>query len=243
VAPKTSLVVVALSTFGIAVLAFSISGVFQAPSRDPIVASPFDTPPDTARIVTFGTSLTARYDWPEILTDRLAVCLDRSADVTIMAGAGQTSDWGLAQIGQVIAARPNVVIIEFTVNDADIRQGVSPAQSQANHVRIIDALKAARPDIRILLIGTNPVFGLRGMLRIRMQAYLDSYVALAEADPQVGLLDLASPWRDHIDRNGQRASLPDGLHPDMASARLVIIPPVSAAVAALWGQVCPPPMS
>lgn len=217
--------------------------VFQVPSRDAIAANPFETPPDKAHIVTFGTSLTARYDWPAALADRLAVCLDRSTDVTVVAGAGQTSDWGLTQIDRVIAARPNVVIIEFTVNDADLRQGVSPAQSLANHVRIIEALKAARPDIRILLLGTNPVFGLRGLVRVRMQTYLDRYVALAAADPQVGLLDLTGPWQDQIDREGWRTSLPDGLHPNVTSARLVVIPPVSAALAAFWGQGCPPPVS
>lgn len=206
-----------------------------------IPAEPVVSLPAAPRIVTMGTSLTTRYDWPVALEARLSGCLARPVSVTPVAGAGQTSDWGVGQIDRVLAARPDVVVMEFTINDADLRRKLSPAASRERHEQILSEIHAALPEARILLLGTNPTFGLRGLLRLRPGAYLDLYVDLALDDPRIGFLDLAPDWHARLETAERRAILPDGVHPDPEVARTVMVPALSEAIATLWRQSCPDP--
>lgn len=206
-----------------------------------IPSDPQASLPDAPRVVAMGTSLTTRYDWPAALETRLSDCLARPVTVTPVAGAGKTSDWGVGQIDRVLAARPDVVVMEFTINDADLRRKLSPAASRERHLQILGEIHGALPEARILLVGTNPTFGLRGLLRLRPGAYLDLYVDLALGDPRIGFLDLAPDWRARLETAERRAILPDGVHPDPEVARAVMVPALSAAIAPLWQQDCPDP--
>lgn len=203
-----------------------------------VQADPFADPPGSPRIAVLGTSLTARYNWPAVLGEALSACLGKPAALDVVAAAGQTSDWGLDQVERLIAQRPDVVLVEFTVNDADMRRGLSPRDSLRRHADIIAALHAALPQTRIVLIGTNPMFGLRGLLRWRMAAYLQNYVALAQSDPRVGFVDLAPEWRATIRTRGRSEVMADGVHPVALAARQVMVPLLAQTVAALWDCPC-----
>ncbi|SHF86148.1 PrsD/PrsE exporter outer membrane protein [Loktanella atrilutea] len=204
-----------------------------------VTADPFADPPRSPRIVALGTSLTANYDWPVALGEALSACLDAPTALDVVAGPGQASDWGLDQVQRVIAQRPDVVLIEFTVNDADLRRGLSPRDSRSRHIAIVAALHADLPQTRILLIGTNPTFGLRGLLRWRMGAYLENYATLARSDPRVGFVDLAPQWRDMMQTQDRSAVMADGVHPVAKAARQVMVPPLARTLAALWDRPCP----
>lgn len=208
-------------------------------ARPEIPATGFATPPSEAlRLVTMGTSLTAHYDWPKALADQLSLCLDQPVALQTVARGGETSRWGLAQVGRVLAGTPHVVVIEFVANDADLRHRLSPSESRANHAEIITRIQAAAPEARILLLGMNPVYGLRGAARPRMGAYLANYVTLAQGDPRIGFLDTTALWLDHIARSGRADVLPDGLHPDAGVAKDVAVAALEPAISALWSAPC-----
>ena len=148
-------------------LALAAGGSWQTGGRIP--ALPMDRPlaaiaPPLAgtdpagaplRIVAFGTSLTAPPGWPEALVAQLETCLGRPVVLTRVAGPGQGTAWALAQTDRVIAARPDLVLIEFAINDADLLDGIGLAASRANHGRLLDALAAGLPRAQMVLMTMN----------------------------------------------------------------------------------------
>jgi lysophospholipase L1-like esterase len=183
------------------------------------------------RITAFGTSLTARSPWPDALAARLAACLGRPVTIERVAQPGAGSDWGLAQVETVIATRPDLILMEFAINDADIGNGLWLRDSIATHESILTRLAAALPGTRVVLMTMNPSVGWRAAYRPRLPAYYETYAALADRHG-AGLIDLYAIWRRLPDL---RAAIPDGLHPSEAAA-LDLIPP--AVAAALGGAAC-----
>lgn len=169
---------------------------------------PFEDPARPAQILAFGTSLTARAPWPEDLGDTLSACLGHPVQMARVAQNGMGSAWALEQLDRVIAARPDLVLVEFAINDADLLDGVSLRRSRAQHADLLAGLRRALPDTRVLLMTMNPVSGpLRHLQRPRLGAYYGMYHELAAAHG-AGLADLYPRWQ----ASGP-ADLPDGLHP------------------------------
>ena len=192
------------------------------------VSVPIEVP---VKIVFMGTSLTAGTPWPDAVIAQLEVCLKHPMRAFRIAQGGATSAWGLAQIEKVVASAPDLVILEFAINDADLRRGLSLRQSRDNHLGMILRLQQGLPDARIILMTTNPAAGLRRLLRPRLAAYYALYSDLAEQQT-VGLIDMYPRWQA---RPSLAQDLMDGVHPSAASATLVIVPVVTAYVASVLG--------
>jgi len=184
------------------------------PSKDPL------------RLAFVGTSLTAPYDWP----DRLAECAGRQLDVSRIAQSGAASDWGREQVVRITQARPDIVVIEFSINDADLRRGMSRRVSRENHVYMITTLRAQLPEAQIVLMTMSPAHGLRRLLRPRLPSYYALYHDLGTAY-DLGVLDLYPRWRA-LPKSAR--DLYDGLHPSEAAAAQVILP----ALAGYFGLEC-----
>ncbi len=187
---------------------------------------------DPMRLTVMGTSLTARGLWPDRLGDALSACVGRPVTVTRVARVGANSAWGLAAVETVVASRPDLVLIEFAANDADISDGLWLKDSIATHHSILSRLKSALPDTRIALMTMNPAFGMRGWMRPRLAAYYAAYGPLADAHG-AGVIDIYDRWQKRADL---RAAIPDGLHPGDEAAAAQIVPVVATAVA---GRACP----
>ena len=153
--------------------------------RPPAPFEPRDRPlppgPPPERVVVLGTSLSARNDWPAALEVALAGCLGRPVAVEVIARPGATSAWGLGQVGRVAAADPDLVIVEFAVNDADILDGLWLDRSRAAHDTLVSELRALAPEARVLLMTTNHARGPRGWARPRLAAHYASYVGARAA--------------------------------------------------------------
>lgn len=226
----------ALAALGLCVclgLAGRLSGAYAPDPAEPqhrlAAALPADRP---IRIVALGTSLTRRSGWPDRLAEQLTACAGRSVTVTPIAKVGANSRWGLAQAGRVIAEKPDLVLIEFAVNDADLLDGQSRARSRANHRALVDQLTASLPGIRLVLMTTNPADGARGLVRPWLAAYNADYRRLA-ADRDLGLIDLAPVWTAALATGRSRALLPDGLHPTEAAVESVALPVIAAELGKL----------
>lgn len=204
--------------------------------------TPFDVVPKAdapLRLAVMGTSLTARYDWPDVLATRLEACLARPVEMTVIARSGKTVAWGAQQSGALLAAHPDVVLIEFTANDADPRRRITPARADTLMGDILAALHADRPAARVILMGMNPSFGPRGLLRLREARYLADYIARARREARIGYIDLAPDWMSRIAAEGGNTVLPDGLHPAQDAARAVIPARLAPELARLFGRDCP----
>lgn len=178
-----------------------------------------------------GSSLTTRNDWPEALAEGLTTCLARPVEITRVARAGAGSVWGETAVAEVVAEAPDLVLIEFAINDADLRDGIGLRDSIARHDRILEGLAAGLPDARLLLMTMSHAHGLRGLMRPRLRSYYDSYRGLA-AQHDTGLADLYPRWRV----SGQHFA--DGLHPDDAAVRAVALPVLLGMIGAAADRAC-----
>ena len=207
--------------------------ILVAIMREPPPAAPADraitlpaTLEDPLRIVAFGTSLTALYDWPEGLAAELTQCLGRRVEVVVVAEPGRTVRWAAQQIETVLAQDPDIVLIEFSINDADLLDGLSLRKSTAAHEGMIGALTRDRPERRLVLMTMSPAHGMRGALRPRLSRYYQSYRGLAQR-LDLGLVDTYPRW---LAQPGWKDALADGLHPDAAAVRGILLPPLKMVI-------------
>jgi lysophospholipase L1-like esterase len=191
-------------------------------------------------LLVLGSSLSARSDWPEDLRDRLEErlkdCAPAGVELRVIGKGGADSAWGLAQLSAGLDFRPDVVLIEFTINDADIRNRMSRGESERNHGRIIDMLKETHPEAAIYLLRLNRAHGPRALLRPSLARYERLLPEIARR-LSVGFVDLRAEWSDRWKNDGYR-SLPDGLHPTDAAAREVNVARILSIVGGVLQADC-----
>jgi lysophospholipase L1-like esterase len=188
---------------------------------------------ETIRIVALGTSLTARGGWSEPLAAALSRCESKPVSVTPIALPGATSSWGRRQIERVLAADPDLVLIEFAVNDAAIHNFVSLAQSRENIRRIIAALGSRTRPPKVYLMTMNPVHGSKAWLRRSLASYEAAYRDIAR-EQGAGFIDHRAAWLRVSEADRERL-IPDGLHPDPGQSAEII---VATLIRSLAGVEC-----
>ncbi|CAO4157338.1 SGNH/GDSL hydrolase family protein [Methylorubrum extorquens] len=180
------------------------------------------------RVITFGTSLTARGGWQGALAQTLERCTGRAVTVETLARVGATSRWALEAVADVTARHPDIVLVEFAVNDAALNRFMLPSTSEANLRRIVAVLKAGSRPPRILLMAMSPVIGLRGTIRPFLDRYYDINARVAEAEGLM-FVDHRPAWRK-LSAGELASALPDGSHPRPETASRLIVPAVQAAL-------------
>lgn len=187
------------------------------------------------RIVTMGTSLTANYDWPAVLQGRLSACLSAPVEIIKVAKNGENIRWGATQKAPVIDADPDIILIEYAINDADFLDGVSPRNARAILEGLIADLLLALPDATVVLATMSPAIGPRGHIRPRLAYHYTQYREIAE-DNDTGLIDLYPRWLARPP--GQRGLEVDGLHPDPEVTKEVILLPLTDYLGQTVGVSC-----
>lgn len=186
-------------------------------------------------IAAFGTSLTSGAGWLEPLGRQLAQSLARPVTIGDFGCPGVNSEWALANVPAVICARPDVVLVEFSANDAAYFKGLSLTRSQCNTEKLVRTLQNALPEADIFLMTMSPFRGPRRWIRPRLGAYYDVYKRVA-GKLKVGYIDHRVAWK-RMSRSELRAAIPDGGHPLPEVACRVLVPRISRAIAAaLYGR-------
>lgn len=202
----------------------------DGPRDRPLPAVVLPQPSDAIRIVAFGTSLTADYRWPVEVGRALSECFERPVLVEVVARPGAASDWGVTQTSAVLEMAPHIVLVEFAINDADLRDGNSRRVAARNTRSIVEALQdeEGSPAPAVALMTMSPATGVRGWLRPTLGRHYAQYVAMSDF-LGTGLIDLYPRWLA-LSPTG-RGLEEDGLHPDADTADEVIVPVVSAYLA------------
>ena len=161
--------------------------------------------------------------------------------ITVINGAlsGLASRSGLAFLDdRVLAVAPDVVLLEFAMNDAhtyehapDARDaGIDIAESAANLETLIDRIRAALPRCDIWVQTMNPAFDVPGnnhggSRRADLPACYQGYREVAQRKG-VGLIDNYAVWEELAvsDPERVRALIPDGVHPSPRANREVVVP-------------------
>jgi lysophospholipase L1-like esterase len=184
---------------------------------------------ESLHVVVYGTSLTAGGAWvPQTMT-ALQKRYRGQLTWTNAAGSGMHSDWGIANLDErVIAKRPDVVFIEFAVNDAVARFKIPVARAKRNLEEMIDRLRRANPNVEIVLQITNPVIdrpeGNSGWRPTLAENF--AMVRRVAAAKRTVLIDQEVGWQRVLDRGADayRALAPDGLHPNAEGYAVVATP-------------------
>jgi acyl-CoA thioesterase I len=192
-------------------------------------------PTGPLRITLLGTSLTALPDWPDQLAEALGACLSAPVVITRVAAPGRAIDWGLTQLDNVVASHPDIVLVEFAINDSDLRDGLRLSDSADMHRTLIAGLRQNLPDVRIALMTMSPAEGIRGWLRPYLAAHVAQYRVLA-ATQNIGLVDLYPRWLALP--SAARGLARDGLHPAPEIAAQVILPVLVPYIARAAGITC-----
>lgn len=190
---------------------------------------------DSLRIVCFGTSLTAGGAWTGLLDEALTTRYAERVEVLNRGQGGQHSRWGLAHVQErVIDEQPDAVFIEFAINDAVDRFGISVQESRDNLVAMIDQINAALPACEIILQVMNPATD-RPEGHAGYRGELDAYEqAVRDTAEQWGLrlIDHAPAWQRLLEQGAPqwKRYVPDGLHPNAAGYRLFMLPTLLAGL-------------
>lgn len=178
------------------------------------------------RIVVYGTSLTANSGWPAEFQKTLRDAYGRKAKVINTAGGGKDSRWGLTNLSQrVIRQRPDLVFLEFTINDALAESSLSVAESMANLTAMITQIRSERPHCDLVVMIMNPPTGEALRKRPDIAKYASGYRRVAK-NLSCRLIDFSPVWNDLIRNHPDRwkTYAPDGLHPTPLACREVILP-------------------
>lgn len=184
---------------------------------------------EALKIVTFGTSLTVRGGWQEPLRRALSACRDAEVTIINLAKSGMASDWGVTQIDKVLAEKPDIVLVEFAVNDAALDRFLSLAASAANIEAIVTRLKAGESKPAIHVMAMSPVSGLRGWIRPYLAQYEDRHAEIARR-LGAGFIDHRPAWAK-LSADEIATAIADGTHPDPATAGRVMLPGLMQALA------------
>ena len=118
---------------------------------------------ENIKIAALGTSLTGgTWRWLDVMKEWLET--DYSGQITYFnegVGASASSyppeNCGLEKVKIVAGYKPDVVFIEFAINDAYKPYNISVEESRKNLESMINALKEADPEVEIILQTMNVV--------------------------------------------------------------------------------------
>ncbi|OAM90324.1 GDSL-type esterase/lipase family protein [Termitidicoccus mucosus] len=190
-------------------------------------------------VVVYGTSLCVSGAWVKELDAYLKKLYPGRITFINAASAGQQSRWGLANLEKrVLAKNPDLVFIEFSVNDAAAKHDISLKKSEANLDEMVRALRRQNPQVDIVLQTMNPAWdsdapkagGKKyGSDRPKLEKYYAVYRDYA-ARNNLPLVDNYPVWKSIQKKEPKRFQkmVPDGIHPDAAASREVTWPAVKA---------------
>jgi len=187
-------------------------------------------------VVIFGTSLSKSGAWVPQLKAALDARFPGLITLTNGARGGQTSQWGREIVDtNVIAHKPDVVFIEFAINDAVTRFHLSLEQVRDNLDFILDRIASELPHCKIIIQVMNPAVGKAEgdpSHRRNQDAYQQIY---RDAAKQRGLLliDHSIAWNALLRGQGEagfKVYVPDGVHPTADGYAIFVVPEIVRAI-------------
>ncbi len=188
-------------------------------------------------VVVYGTSLTINGAWTVALSGYWDKHYPGQVAFTNAAKAGMHSNWGVENLAErVLSKNPDLVFLEFAVNDASTKNQVSLEKSVANLDAMVRALRKQNPRVEIVLQTMNPAWDSPrvpekkyGSDRPQLEAYYDGYRAYARSHG-LPLVDNFPAWTKILREDAERfhEMVPDGIHPSSTSSVAVTWPAVEA---------------
>jgi len=189
-------------------------------------------------VIVYGTSLTAVSEWPKALKAYFDKQFPGLVTFENSAKSGEESDWGVANLKKrVLEKKPDLVFIEFSVNDAATKHNISIEKSAANLDTMVKALRQQNPQVDIILQTMNTAWDspdqsehkLYASDRPHLADYYDVYRKYAH-EHDLPLIDNYPNWLklQQTDEAKFKKWLPEGLHPIPEASLAVTLPAIEA---------------
>jgi acyl-CoA thioesterase I len=137
----------------------------------------------------------------------------------------------------VVAKKPDLVFIEFGMNDAHVRFSLSVEQTQKNLDDMLIAIRTANRDCDLVLMTMNCARDAKGKTagtdRPQLADYYANYRTTA-AQRKLPFLDLFPLWSAIADKDQEQflTYVPDDVHPVEAGIMAVTWPQIDALLGA-----------
>jgi len=167
------------------------------------------------KIVAYGTSLTAKGAWCTLLSNELEKRFPGLTDVVNSGESAMNSQWAVENLSEkVLAQKPDVLFIEFAVNDAFGEYGISISAARINLKYIIERVATDCPDCELILMTMNPPTEIHLEKRPAYEMYYKLYRDIAE-ERSLTLIDNCKIWKELFEKDKKlfKELIPDGLHP------------------------------
>ncbi len=193
---------------------------------------------EQVKIAALGTSLTGgKWRWFDVMKEWLDEqypnqCTYFNEGVGASASSYPPGNSGLDKVKVVATYHPDVVFIEFTVNDAYKPYAISVEESRRNLECMISTLKIANPEVEIILQTMNLVIDMpevnmtESTKRSGLSEYLEMYRQVAK-EQKLLLIDHYPNWNRYFKKEGRDAYIKlvtDGIHPNMEGYRKILLP-------------------
>lgn len=184
----------------------------------------------TLQIVMLGDSISAGYNasahveaapmmppYAELVRSGLQAAYGSPVSLKNLAVAGKNAEWGLTQTDAVIAAKPDLVLLAFGMNDSG---AFAPEAYIANIKKTIDTIHAQLPNTEFILVASMLPNSNWAAVRVdRFPLYRDALNGLT--GPGIALADMTAVWTEMSARKAYLDLTGNGLnHPNDFGHRL-----------------------
>lgn len=171
-------------------------------------------------VVVYGTSLTLYGEWAVAMQSWFNTNYPGQVTFINSGGSGMNSGWGVTNLqNKVLDHRPNLVVVEFSFNDAHTNFNLSGAQARTNLNTMVQGIHEQDTDTTVLLQIMNVPWNAPGnparAARPQLETFNDNYRQFAEAD-DLPLIDHYPAWLALQQTNQTlfQNYIPDGAHPN-----------------------------
>lgn len=134
--------------------------------------------------------------YQDLLVEHLRRVYSTEVTLTNLAVGGTSTPWGIGRIPDVIAARPDLVILAFGMNDST---GRPAAEYQANIQSMIQSTRESLPEAEFILVAT--MLGNADWILLKQELFPQYRSALQElTGPGIALADMTSVWTELLKR-------------------------------------------
>jgi acyl-CoA thioesterase I len=202
------------------------SHVKQTPVQSPSTTVEHLREGQNQKIVCYGTSLTAGGAWVNQLAEALDSEYPKLATVINSGQGAMWSKWGVENVVErVVKLDPDLVLIEFSINDAYLEYDTSVTQAQKNLEVIISTIRTNNSDTEIVLMIMNPPLGIHLKRRPNITNYEAMYRKLASS-LNLRLIDCSRSWQSLIAQKPRiwQQLVPDDIHPNELGCASMVTP-------------------
>ena len=189
---------------------------------------------ENQRIVIYGTSLSASKEgWPAMLEDSLNMLYPGTVEVINSAQAAMWSTWGVENLRErVLEYKPDMVIIEFAMNDAYLPYTTSIEAARLNLEYMVYRIRELYPECSILIQVMNMPIAEHKTQRPDIELYYDMYRKEAKKlNISFGVFNKNCFYlknvKDYIDAFKNLIidqGVPDGIHPNLTAQKELVLP-------------------